>query len=146
MRDILYEVEGLLPDAVKLSVAKELSITEDMDTEVDIAARNFGYWAVLAEKAETRYQKLKFNFEAWRARVETSEAKQRAIQKLKPHTEAQMKAFVMSQSKYRAYQSRLIKFEEDRRIVKILAKAFELKKDMVQTKSSNRRNEMKGTR
>lgn len=146
MKDIIYEIEGLIPDDVFISLKKELMISEDIDTEVDKAAYKYGHYAVLAEKAETRHTKLKFAYDIWRADVEASEAKSKAYAKEKAFTEAQMKAFVMSQDKYRAFQVRLIQYDQDRRVLKVIAKAFELKKDLVQTKSSNRRIEMKGAR
>jgi isopenicillin N synthase-like dioxygenase len=137
-------VKGLLPDPVVVSIKSELKITEDLDHEVDTAARTYGYYAVLAEKAETRHQKMRFAFETWQAEVESREAKARNFESKKAHTEAQMKAHVRSQPKYRSYQLKLIEFDEHRRILKIIAKAFELKKDLVQTKCSNRRGEARG--
>lgn len=140
-RDLLYEITNLLPEKVVVSIKKDLHITEDIDTEVDQAAAQFGYYAVISEKAETRYQKMKFAFEQWRATTESKEILTRAREGKKAPTEAQMKAFVMSQPKYKGFQIRLIQYEEQRRITKVIAKAFELKKDLVQTKSSNRRKE-----
>jgi hypothetical protein len=140
-RDIQYEIKNLLPESVFISIKKDLQITEDIDTEVDQAAAQFGFYAVLSEKAETRYQKMKFGFEQWRAQVESNQIMLRAREAKKPFTEAQMKSHVMSQMKYKAFQIRLIQYDEQRRIIKVIAKAFELKKDLVQTKSSNRRKE-----
>lgn len=151
MKDILFEVEGLLPAKVVVSVKEQLKVTEDLDHEVDTAAGTYGYYAVLAERAETRYQKMKLAFESWQAEVESRFTQERRIEmrsapkesKLKMPTESQIKAFVRTQSKYKAYQIKLIEFDEHRRILKVLAKAFELKSGLVQTKSSNRRNELK---
>ena len=140
-RDILFEVENLLPEKVVINVRKDLMISEDLDTEVDQAASQYGYYAVISEKAETRYQKMKFAFEHWKAEVESRQIMIRAKEAKKSFTEAQMKAHVMCQPKYRAFQIRLIQYDEQRRIFKIIARAFELKKDLVQTKSSNRRKE-----
>lgn len=144
MRDLIHEVKGLLPEPVAISIKTQLLITEDMDHEVDTAARTFGYYAVLAERAETRYQKMKFAYDEWKATVETRAARERASEGAKKFTEAEMKAHVQSQTKYRAYQLKLIQFDEDRRVLKVISKAFELKKDLVQTKCSNRREEHKG--
>jgi hypothetical protein len=141
MRDISYEIKNLLPETIYVSIKKDLQITEDIDTEVDQAASQFGFYAVLSEKAETRYQKMKFAFDQWRAEVESNQIMLRAREAKKAFTEAQMKSHVMSQPKYRAFQIRLIQYDEQRRIIKVIAKAFELKKDLVQTKSSNRRKE-----
>jgi hypothetical protein len=139
--DLKIEIEGLMTEKLSLEVKKSLRITEDIDTEVDEAASNFGFYAVLSEKAETRFQKLKFAYEKWRAEFETSENAQRSRDGLKPRTEAQMKSFVQSSERNKAYQLKMIKLDEDRRHMKALAKAFELKLELVRTKSSNRRSE-----
>jgi hypothetical protein len=140
-RDLVYEVKGLLPESVVVSIQKDLRISEDLDTEVDRAASHYGFYAVLSEKAETRYQKMKFAFEQWKAEIESRQIMLRARENKKAFTEAQMRAHVQSQPKYRAYQVRLIQYDEHRRILKIIARAFELKKDLVQTKAANRRKE-----
>lgn len=140
-RDILYEIKNLLPEAVVVSIQKDLRISEDIDTEVDRAPAQYGFYAVLSEKAETRYQKMKFGFDQWKAGVESDQIMLRAREGKKAFTEAQMKAFVSSQPKYKAYQIRLIQYDEQRRIVKIIARAFELKLQMIQTKAANRRKE-----
>jgi len=145
VRDIFYEVKGLLPETVSLSIKKELHVSEDIDHEVDIAASTYGFYAVLAEKAETRHQKMRFAAEGWTASVEARTAKERSDEKLKNYTESQMKAHVRSQSKYRAYHLKLIEFDHDRRILKIIAKAFELKLELVRTKAANRRREGEGS-
>jgi len=144
-RDLVYEVSGLLPETVVVSIKKELTISEDIDTEVDTAARIYGFYAVLAEKAESRWQKMRFASEGWIAGVEARTAKERSDEKLKNYTEAQMKAHVKSQPKYRSYQLKLMEFDEHRRILKIIAKAFELKIELVRTKAANRRREGEGS-
>lgn len=141
MKDFKVEVEGLMPEKLSLQVRESLKISEDIDTEVDQAAAEYGFYAILAEKAETRHQKLKFAHEKWKAEYETSENAQRHRDGLKSRTEAQMKAMVASSERNKAYQLKLIKLDEDRRNMKALAKAFELKSEMVRTKSSNRRSE-----
>ncbi len=142
-RDLTYEIKDLVPTPVTLKLSADLKISEDIDTEVDIAAINYGYYAILAEKADTRYQKLKFAFEGWQAQTEAKAQRQRQAEAVKAYTEAQMKAHVRSQPKYRGYQMKLLELDEQKRILKVIAKAFEMKKDMVQTKSSNRRTEIR---
>lgn len=142
--DLTYMVTGLIDEDMIVKIRPLLMISEDIDYEVDRAAAIYGYYAVLAEKADTRYQRVKFNSEKWRAEAEYNEAKSKQISGIKAHTEAQMKAFIMSQPKYRSYQSHLIEVDEQKRILKIIARALELKKDLVQTKSSNRRKETYG--
>jgi hypothetical protein len=141
MKNLKYEVEGLLPEPVKLSLKDELMITEDIDSEVDKASHNYGFYAVLGEKAESRYQKLKYAYEVWHSTVEKDVAAGRAEKSEKAFTGPQMAAFVKSRPKYHAYQKKLTELDEHRRILKIVAKAFEMKGEMVRTKSSNRRVE-----
>ena len=141
MKDFKVEIDGLVEERLSVEVKKSLRITEDIDTEVDEAASNFGFYAVLAEKAESRYKKLKFAYDKWRAEFETAENAERARDGLKARTEAQMKAFVQASERNKAYQLKLLKLDEDYRHMKALAKAFELKLELVRTKSSNRRSE-----
>lgn len=142
--DLTYLVTGLIDEEIVVKLRPLLTISEDLDYEVDRAAAIYGYYAVLSEKADTRYQRVKFNSEKWRAEAEFAESKARQTSGLKAHTEAQMKAFIMSQPKYRSYHSHIIECDEQKRILKIIAKALELKKDLVQTKAANRRKETYG--
>lgn len=141
-RDLVYEISGLVKESVTIALRKDLMISHDIDSEIDTAAINFGYYAILAEKADTRYQKVKFAYEAWVAGTEASALRLRQAEAKKPYTEAQMKAYVRSQSKYRGYQMKLIELDEQKRILKVISKAFEMKKDLVQTKAANRRGEL----
>lgn len=146
MRDVIYEVKGLLPEKVVISIEEQLRISEDIDNEVDDAAKNFGYFAILSERADTRLQKMKFAFEQWQAEVETRAMSERKANGEKPFTEAQMKAYIRSQPKYSAFQTKLIELDEHKRVLKIIVKAFEIKSGLIQTKASNRRNEISKTR
>lgn len=146
MRDLTYEIKGLLPEKVVLSIEEQLKISEDIDNEIDDAAKNFGYFAILSERSDTRYQKMKFAFDQWQAEVETRAMMERKASGDKPYTEAQMKANIRSQPKYSAYQTKLIELDEQRRVLKVIVKAFELKAGLVQTKASNRRTELSKTR
>jgi len=146
VRDIVYELKGLLPEKIVLSIEEQLKITEDIDGEVDNAAKSYGYFAILSERAETRYQKMKFAFDQWQAEVETRAMAERKANGDKPYTEAQMKANIRSQPRYSAFQTKLIELDEHRRVLKIIVKAFEIKSNLIQTKASNRRNEIAKTR
>ena len=142
-RDLNYEISGLVPEPVQLALRKDLKVSNDIDTEIDVAAINFGYYAILSEKADTRYQKTKFAYDAWVAGTEAAALRTRQAEAKKPYTEAQMKAYVRSQSKYRGYQMKLIELDEQRRILKVISKAFEMKMQLVQTKAANRRGELR---
>jgi hypothetical protein len=149
MKNLVVEIEGLLPDNVEINLEKSLKITNDLDYEVDHAAYTFGYVAVLSEKAEDRYERLKFSFENWQAELEARLFKQREEEikqsesKLKPYTENQMKALVRAEPKYKLYKQKLLKLDHDRKVLKVFADSLAKKKDLIQTKCSNRRNEEK---
>ncbi len=144
MRDLIVEIADVVPEKVVVNVKEDLSISNDLDHEVDTAARNFGYYAIIAEKAESRYQKCKAAFERWKAMAETNSAREREEEGLKKMTVAERENFISSQDKFRAFQIKMIQYDEDRRIMKVVSKAFEAKKDLVQTKAANRRSEHSG--
>jgi len=144
--DLIYEVSGLVPKPVTVALKDELTISEDIDSEVDEAAARFGYYAVLAEKAESRCERLKLNFNLWEADIKVRRNEECEIAKEKKLTEGQMKAYVMSQDKYKTYQLKLIVLKEQRDVMKVIARAFEKKADLIQTKASNRRSEAQRSR
>lgn len=142
------EIVGLTAKPIEIDLQKQLKITEDIDTEVDQAAFKFGYHAVLAEKASLRYERLKFSFENWQARLETQLIKDRNEEikktkdvKLKPYTGDQLKALVRADSKYVRFKNTMLRFEYERNVLKVIADSFSKKKDLIQTKASNRRAE-----
>ncbi len=141
MKNLQYEVKDLLPKPVQISLKEELMISEDIDSEVDRAAHIYGYYAVLAEKAESRLQKLRYAYDIWRAEIEKNKTQEMRDDGEKPYTVGQMDAFVKAHPKYHSYQAKMTELEEHRRILKVIAKAFELKSEMVRTKAANRRTE-----
>jgi len=139
--DLVYEIKGLVPRTVVIALEEELSITEDIDSEVDKAAARFGYYAVLAEKAGARFEKLKLSFNFWEADSKCRKDERLAFDTEKKLTEGQMKSYIMSQPKYKTYQLKMIELREQSNIMKVIARAFEKKSDLVQTKAANRRKE-----
>ncbi len=141
MKELKYKVDGLLPESVKISLKDELVISEDIDSEVDKAAHHYGFYAVLAEKAESRHQKLKYSYDIWSAQAEKDKAHSLKELKEKPLTVNAMQSFIRSHPKYHSYHSKLTELDEQRRVLKAVSRAFEMKSEMVRTKSSNRRVE-----
>ena len=139
--DLTYEIKGLIPDKVVVNLEDELKITEDIDSEVDKAAARFGYYAVLAEKAEARYERLKLSFNFWESDAKVRKDEELAISKEKKLTESQMKAYVSSQSKFKTYQLKMIELREQKDVMRAIVRAFDKKSDLVQTKAANRRKE-----
>lgn len=140
-RDIVYEVSSLLPEPVKISIKKELEISEDIDGEIDKASSTLGFYSVLAEKAETRYQKFKLKFDIWEAEEKRRIDFERNEEGLKKLTISQMDDAVRSQIIYKDLKNKILHLEEQKRILKVIAKAFEIKSELVRTKAANRRKE-----
>jgi hypothetical protein len=57
-------------------------------------------------------------------------------------TNEQMKCHIRSLPKYMAYRMKIIELSEQKRVLKNIVKAFEIKASMVQTKCANRRREV----
>lgn len=144
-KSLTLEIAKLLPEPVVISIESELKISEDINSEVDHAAATLGFYGVLAEKAETRHQKLKIAFEMWEAAEKAAKDKELERRGQKKLTESQMRSYIKSQPKFKVFMLKLVEFEEEKRILKVIANAFSKKADLVQTKASNRRAElMKG--
>lgn len=135
--EIIIEIPGLVPETVTVALKEDLTITDDLTVEIDRCAAQFGYYAVLAERANARLQRLKFSYDLWLAEVETELTSERKFRLVKD-----LEREVMLLPKAKLYRIKLLKFEEEARILKQVAKAFEIKKDLIQTKSSNRRSEI----
>jgi hypothetical protein len=148
--EIVVEIDGLMPEPIVVDLKKALKISEDIDFEVDHAAYFFGHYAVLAEKADIRYERLKFSFEEWQSNFEARLYRERDEEiksnanddkKIKQYTEAQLKAIVRAEPKYSAYRSRLLKLDHDRKILRAIKDALSDKVSLIQTKAANRRKE-----
>jgi hypothetical protein len=138
--EYVVEIAGLVPETVTIALKEDLTISEDLAREVNRSAAQFGYYAVLAERAQARFQRLKFSHEMWVAEVEAQLIEEGRKFKLVKDMDRE----VSQMPKSRLYRTKLIKFEEEAKILKQVAKAFEIKKDLIQTKSSNRRSEIDG--
>lgn len=147
-KDIVLEFEGLLqetikglPEKVQVKVWEALKITEDIDTEVDRAAAWYGYYAVLSEKANLRLLRMEIAFDLWREENAQHRRNEFASLGKKPPTPSQMSSYLKNLAKYRGYEVQLAEYQYERDVLKVIAKAFEMKKDLVQTKAANRRKE-----
>ena len=137
-RDLQIAIEGLLPEEIRIKLKDELTVSEDLEREVRRTAAQYGYYAVLAEKAESRHRRGKLGFDMWRSDYEDELSRETKFARVKDLTRQ-----VMKHPKYKAWVLRLDKYEEDARIIRAIAKAFEHKKDLVQTSAADRRKEMR---
>jgi len=140
--DVSIEIDELVSDPIKLKVREALHISEDIDHEIDKAAGDYGYYAVLAEKANSKLQRIEYGYIQWRGTAEHSKQREREAQRLKPLTKEQMVSYIHSLPRYAAFRLTLVKLTEQAGSLRAIAKAFEVKAGLVQTKASNRRKEM----
>lgn len=141
MKDMLLSFKGILPDEVVVRLQEELTVTEDIDTEVDRAAHMFGFYAVLSEKAESRYAQLKYKYDSWLSDQKAGMRKTREAKSMRALKESDIMGEIRRLPKYHSYQKVLLEYEREKGILKALAKAFEIKCNLVQTKAANRRSE-----
>ena len=145
MKELVIEIPGLVPEPVTVALKADLTISEDLEREVKCTPSQFGYYAVLSEKAESRYRRCKLGFDLWRSEAEDDLEAQQRVETGKGFSKVKdLTRLIMRQPKYRAYMLKLDEYEEHARILKKVAEAFAHKKDLVQTICSNRRSEMKG--
>lgn len=137
-KDLQLAIDGLLPEEIKISLKNELMISQDLERDVRRTAAQYGYYAVLAEKAESRYRRGKLAFDMWRSEYEDELSQETKFARVKDLTRQ-----VMKHPKYKAWMMKLDKYQEDAGLMKAITKAFEHKKDLVQTSAADRRKEMR---
>lgn len=138
-KDLQIAIEGLLPEEIKVSLRSELMVSEDLERDVRRTAAQYGYYAVLAEKAESRCRRAKLAFDMWRSEYEDELCSQGTkFARVKDLTR-----LVMKHPRYKAWMLKLDKYQEDAGLMRAITKAFEHKKDLVQTSAADRRREMR---
>jgi len=138
-KDLFVEIGGVAPDTVTVDIREDLTLSEDLERELDIAAANFGYYAVLAEKAAAKLERAKTSFELWKSVQGESLVEEHGNFK----TLKEMERKISMMPKYRKYRLKICEYQENASVLSKIAKAFEIKSSMVQTKNANRRREMK---
>lgn len=138
MKDLSVEIDGLLPDKVKFALKEELEISSDLEREIKRLPSQYGYYAVLSEKAESRLRRAKLAYDMWRNEYEDELCQETKFSRVKDLTR-----IVMKHPKYKAWQLKLDEYHENYGVLKAIAKAFEHKKDLVQTTAADRRKEMR---
>ena len=141
MKNLKINIEGLASKPIHLELKKDLEITDDIEYEAKRAAARFGYYAVLAEEAQARVERAESSFEVWTAQESRSLEEENG----KPFkTVEELKRKLRMIPKYSQWKSTLVKYRKEYRILKVVAKSFEHKKDLIQTVAANRRSEFNG--
>lgn len=144
MKELVVEIEGLTPGhPVVVALKGDLTISADLKREVTVTAAHYGYYAVLAEKAQARTKRTKLAFEIWSSGAEEEIVARRIREGGKAFkTVKEITRELMKIPKYKAYRLKIEEYEEQAGILKAIAKAFEHKKDLVQTMAADRRKEI----
>lgn len=140
MKNLKINIEGLANRPITIQMRRDLIITDDIEYEAKRAAAKFGYYAVLAEEAQARVEKAESAYEIWYA--QESKALEDELGKFKTVDELKRKVRLIP--KYSQWKTTLAKYRKEYRILKVVAKSFEHKKDLVQTIAANRRSENHG--
>jgi len=123
---------------------RRLDISEDIDSEVDTAARFFAQFSIAAEKARYRCVRMKLAFENFCSDLKKELQKEREDGGLKVHSEAKLETEIRADIKYRAYKQKVAKFEHEAELLAGVKEAYRMRGTLIQTKAANRRNEYRG--
>ena len=137
MKNLKISIEGLANKPIDVELKRDLEIGDDIEYEAKRAAARFGYYAVLAEEAQARLEKAESAFEIWIARESRSLEEEHG----KFKTVDELKRTLKLIPKYSQWKSTLVRYRKEQRTLKVIAKSFEHKKDLVQTIAANRRAE-----
>lgn len=142
MKELIVEIPDLAKDhTIAIALKEDLTISDDLERECKRTPAQFGYYAVLAEKADARTKRVKLAFEQFSAETEDriiAEAGGRS----KFKAAKDLTREVAKLPRYYAFKKKIAQCEEDAGVLRQVAKAFEHKKDLVQTMNANRRKEM----
>jgi hypothetical protein len=139
VNDVTFTLVGVVPHKVIVKVKEQLKITADLDGELDKASEQCGFYASLAEKAETKHQRMELSYKIWRANEETKKFSEMDQAGEKKFTKDQMTSYIRGTLTYKNKQLDMIDMDEKRRVLKALAKAFYTKSELIRTKCSNKR-------
>lgn len=140
--DLLKDAISGLPEKVQIKVWEELRL-RPIDVEVDEVAGWYGFYAVLAEKADLRLMKLELAFSIWKEDRSEAMRTSLAAERKKSLTNARMESYLKTLANYRGFELKVVEYTFERNVLRTIAKAFGMKKDLVQTKAANMRQEIR---
>jgi len=141
MHEIVIEIDGVVPETVRCALKHDLTIGADLAREAERAASMYGYYAVLSEKATARLRRTELSFKMWR--VHEEDAIEDELKALGRRVTVKLvDRWLMKKEKYRGYELLMIRLKCESGILYAIARAFEHKKDLIQTLNANRRREI----
>jgi hypothetical protein len=140
LKELLLEIDGLTSEKISIELRKLLKVGSDLEEEARNASAYFGYYAILAARAEMKFRRRETSFEIWFVKE-----KQKIIDSASPKKMSQKAAEeeIKRSSNYKNWKDVLFKAEQDSLVLNKCARALEYKIGCVQTLNANRRKEMK---
>lgn len=123
------------------NIYEETKISEEaMEAEIKTQPSKYAFLFILHKKLLARFETLKQNREQLYARL-YGQSKSRVQASGRAYTDEASKAWVEGHKKYKTITEACIKAREDADILQGCVRAFEQRKDLLQTLSSNIRKE-----
>lgn len=125
----------------RFNIWQEVKITEaNVEAEIKGQSSRYAFVFVLHKKLLARFEELKQERKALYGSL-LSKAKSRVQKNGRPFTDDAAKGWVDNQGLYRQITKKTIKAREDADVLLGVVRAFEQRKDLIQTLSSNLRKE-----
>lgn len=139
MKELLLEIEGLTSEKISIELRKLLKVGSDLEEEARNASAYFGYYAILAARAEMKFRRRETSFDIWFVKE-----KQKIINSAtKKISQKAAEEEIKRSARYKGWKDVLFKSEQDSLVLSKCARALEYKIGCVQTLNANRRKEMK---
>lgn len=125
-------------EKIRFNLFRELRITDaNIDREIKYQPSHYGFLALLHKKLLTRFEELKTEKNRLWGHLYLS-AKEK-VHAGRPYNDEMCKAYADSHKKYIAAHKACIQAKDDADTIFAIVKAFEQRKDLIQTLSSNNR-------
>lgn len=131
--------DNLKGQEINLDLLDGLLASEDIDEEVDKVSVGYMLMSVMAAEAEERYENQKLAIKFYRGEL-TEEAHDGAI--TARVTDAKVEAFINRNPRLLKMERKKNKYKKQMELFVQAYKAYDIKHDMLQTKSANRRRLM----
>lgn len=131
--------DNLRGEEINIDLLDGLLASEDLDSEVDIVSVGYMLMSSLAAEAEERFENQKLAIDHRRA-VLNEKAHDGVI--TARVTDAKVNAFIDRDIKVIKMERKKNEYRKQMKIYDKAARAYDIKHDMIQTKSANRRKQM----
>lgn len=140
----LYEADAgkTITEVVRLDVASDLHVSEDLDTELRQQAKLYAWYATLKEEARDAMERAKYQLQVSRDDAYMSHREAEGdIPKTKRLSETQMKVCVNRDKRVRAAEELVMQRSSDFRILEEHCEALKQRSRLLQSLNANRNSE-----